>query len=57
MVQRATIVDCPTRPPCPACGMNMIEDERIPEPDGFEHCVFMCLRCGHVERSRSGKCD
>jgi hypothetical protein len=53
--QRATIKDCPTRPPCPMCRMNMITTKRVDDGKGFEHCEFKCLRCGHLEVSTSSK--
>ena len=53
--QLAKITDCPSRPPCPACRMNMITTKRIDDGRGFEHCEFRCLRCGHVEVSKPSR--
>jgi DNA-directed RNA polymerase subunit RPC12/RpoP len=51
---RLKLRDCPLRPPCPACGMNMIIKERMPETDGSRSCAYECLRCGHEEVSEPG---
>lgn len=51
----SNIVDCPTRPPCPVCGMSMITTARTPERQGYETCTFKCLRCGHTEQSKPAK--
>jgi predicted RNA-binding Zn-ribbon protein involved in translation (DUF1610 family) len=55
MAQAAKITDCPTRPPCPTCGMSMITTDYIEDGGGFEHCEFKCLKCGHVEISKPAK--
>jgi len=55
MAQAAQLTDCPTRPPCPVCRMNMITTEHVDDGNGYEHCEFKCLRCGHVEISKPAK--
>ena len=55
MAHTAQITDCPTRPPCPVCQMSMITIDQIDDGEGYEHCEFKCLRCGHVEVSKPAK--
>jgi hypothetical protein len=53
------IRNCPERPPCPMCDMSMIRIQKIEDDADLEHCVFKCLRCGHVETSepvKAGTC-
>ncbi len=47
----SNLKDCPIRPECPVCGMQMITTERFEFKQDFESCRFECLRCGHVEVS------
>jgi hypothetical protein len=49
------LLDCPTRPPCPVCGMHMFATNYLCDNDGFEQCRFECMRCGHSELSRPAK--
>lgn len=55
MAQSARIFDCPSRPACPVCRMNMITTDEMDDGDGYHHCEYKCLRCGHVEISKPAK--
>jgi hypothetical protein len=35
--------------------MNMITTDEIDDGGGYHHCEYKCLRCGHVEISKSAK--
>jgi hypothetical protein len=37
------------RPRCPKCKMRMITANISAGPEGFEHRIFDCVRCGHTE--------
>jgi hypothetical protein len=39
------------RPRCPRCHMRMFTATVEDGPDGFEHRMFECRRCGHSEQS------
>jgi hypothetical protein len=37
------------RPNCPHCQVNMALERVSPSSTGFEHRVFKCRKCNHVE--------
>ncbi len=37
------------RSPCLRCGSHMTLSRIEPEKPGYEHHVFACQRCGHVQ--------
>jgi hypothetical protein len=39
------------RPRCPRCHQRMVAAAVEEGPEGFEHRIFKCRRCGHSERS------
>jgi ribosomal protein S27AE len=50
----AKLKDCPVRPECPKCGMQMIQIEKTELAADLESCRFECLRCGYAETSEPG---
>src|ERR1700688_4820043 len=39
------------RPRCPRCKVRMITNGVSERPNGSKHCVFECLKCGHIENN------
>lgn len=44
-VERAPIVGAP----CLKCGSKMVLSRIEPEDPGYEHHVFECAKCGHLQ--------